>query len=431
MALFICSNCEYGSGSWLGRCPNCGEWNTLIERESSSSKSSSKKPVEKLVLTQLSKIQTSSDSSRKKTKIFEFDRVLGGGFVPGEVLLLTGEPGIGKSTLLLQALANLKTVYVSGEEAGQQVKDRAQRLKVDLRSFYFSDSLQIEGIIEGLDDLDEQIDVLVIDSVQTVYSKDVDGAVGSINQLREVANKLIPYAKKKKVSLVLIGHVTKDGDIAGPKTLEHLVDCVINFEGEKLSHYRILRATKNRYGSTDEIGIFEMKETGLSQVDNPLAFLEHVDEQIPGKTIVGVSEGKRPLFYEIQTLVVPSSLSIPRRVVKGVDYNKVLLLLAVLRKHISLPLDTYDIYVNVIGGVQIRSTAADLGILASVISSVRNIAVPQKTVFIGEVGLLGEVRSVLMETKIVQEAKRLKFQKIFSSSNLKNIKELSRILSAR
>lgn len=431
MALFICSNCEYGSGSWLGRCPNCGEWNTLIEREPSSSKSSSKRPTEKLVLTPFSKIASSTGSSRKKTKIFEFDRVLGGGFVPGEVLLLTGEPGIGKSTLLLQALANLKTVYVSGEEAGQQVKDRAQRLKVNLKSFYFSESLQIEGIIEGLEDLAEEIDVLVIDSVQTVYSKDVDSPVGSINQLKEVANKLIPYAKKQKITLILIGHVTKDGDIAGPKTLEHLVDCVITFEGEKLSHYRILRATKNRYGSTDEIGIFEMNDSGLSQVDNPLAFLENASELILGKTIVGVSEGKRPLFYEIQTLVVPSNLSVPRRVVKGVDYNKVLLLLAVLRKHVSLPLDTYDIYVNVIGGVQIRSTAADLGILASVMSSVKNITVSPKTVFIGEVGLLGEVRKVVMESKIVQEAKRLKFQNVFSTANLKNIKELGRILSSR
>ncbi|OGK30318.1 DNA repair protein RadA [Candidatus Roizmanbacteria bacterium RIFCSPHIGHO2_12_41_18] len=429
MALFICSNCEYGSGSWLGRCPNCGEWNTLVERETPNS-SRSKNPVEKLTLTPLSKIQ-STVASRKKTGVYEFDRVLGGGFVPGEVILLTGEPGIGKSTLLLQALSKLTTVYVSGEEAGHQVKERAQRLKINLNSLLFSDNLQVEGLIAGLDELNDSVDVIVIDSIQTVYSKDSDSPAGSVNQLKEIASKLIPYAKREKVMLIFIGHVTKGGDIAGPKTLEHLVDCVLSFEGEKLSHYRILRSTKNRYGSGDEIGIFEMNEKGLAEVTNPLAFLESVQETTPGKTIVGVAEGKRPLFYEIQTLVVPSNLPMPRRIVKGVDYNKVLLLLAVLRKHISLPLDNFDIYVNVVGGVQIRSTAADLGIIASVISSVKNITIPPKTVFIGEVGLLGEVRKVVLESRIVQEAKRLKFQRILSSLNVKTIKDLNKILSVK
>ena len=429
MALFICSNCEFGSGSWLGRCPNCGEWNTLVERE--SSKSRGKNPVEKSKITSLSKVHTYVSTARKKTGMFEFDRVLGGGFVPGEVVLLTGEPGIGKSTLLLQSLSKLSTVYISGEEAEQQVRERAKRLKVDLNTLFFSDNVQVEGIIASLDDLDENIDVVVIDSIQTVYSKDITSPAGSINQLKEVANKLIPYAKKQKIVLIFIGHVTKGGDIAGPKTLEHLVDCVVSFEGDKLSHYRIIRTSKNRYGSSDEIGIFEMTEKGLAQVNNPLAFLETGGDNIPGKTIVGVAEGKRPLFYEIQTLVAPSNLPVPRRVVKGVDYNKVLLLLAVIRKHMSLPLDNFDIYVNVVGGVQIRSTAADLGIIASVVTSVRNFPAPNKSVFIGEVGLLGEIRKIPLENRIVQEAKRLKFQKIFSSLNVKTIKDLSRILSAK
>ncbi len=430
MALFICSNCEYGSASWLGRCPNCGEWNTLVEKESTKTRGS-KGSIEKIKLVRLSKSNDSTATSRKKTGIFEFDRVLGGGFVPGEVVLLTGEPGIGKSTLLLQSLAKLSTVYISGEESEQQVRDRAQRLKVKLDSLFFSGDVQVEGIIAGLDELDEEIDVVVVDSIQTIYSKDVSTPSGSINQLKEVANKLIPYAKKEKIILIFIGHVTKGGDIAGPKTLEHLVDCVVSFEGDKLSHYRIIRTSKNRFGATDEIGIFEMNEGGLRPVDNPLAFLETDKEDVPGKTIVGVAEGKRPLFYEIQTLVAPSNLPVPRRVVKGVDYNKVLLLLAVVRKHISLPLDSYDIYVNVVGGVQIRSTAADLGIIASIISSVRNVSVPPKSVFIGEVGLLGEVRKTPLESRIVQEARRLKFQKIFSSLNVRAIKDLGRILSSR
>lgn len=429
MALFICSNCEYGSASWLGRCPNCGEWNTLIEKETED-KSRFRAPVAEFKLTRLSKVGK-SQSERKRTGIFELDRVLGGGFVPGEVVLLTGEPGIGKSTLLLQALAKLQALYISGEESEFQVKERAQRLKVDLDSLYFSDNVQVEGIIAGLEKLDEDIDVLVIDSIQTVYSKDVGSPSGSVNQLKEVANKLIPFAKKNDIILIFIGHVTKVGDIAGPKTLEHLVDCVISFEGDKLSHYRIIRSSKNRYGATDEIGIFEMDEKGLKEVDNPLAFIETDGELSPGKTIVGVAEGKRPFFYEIQSLVTSSNLPSPRRVVKGVDYNKVLLLLAVLRKHVALPLENFDIYINVVGGVQVKSTAADLGIIMSVLSSVRNLPISLKTVFIGEVGLLGEIRKPPLESRIVQEAKRLKFKKIFSSLNAESVKDLSKILSSR
>ncbi|MFA5136241.1 MAG: DNA repair protein RadA [Patescibacteria group bacterium] len=419
MALYICTNCEYGAASWLGKCPNCGEWNTMVERKEDSSNHTT--PTQKITLTPLSKIKTNT-KERKKTNIFEFDRVLGSGFAPGEVVLLTGEPGVGKSTLLLQALQHLKAVYISGEESGEQVKDRALRLNIPLDSFSFSNDLQVEGIIEHIINERNKPDLLVIDSIQTVYSKDITSAPGSINQLKETASKLISFAKQEKVAVVLIGHITKEGDTAGPKTLEHLVDCVLHFEGERVSNFRILRAVKNRFGSTEEIGIFEMKEGGLHQVTNPLVFLENQDETVAGKSIVGVSEGKRPLFYEIQTLAVPTVLSIPRRVVKGVDYNKVQILIAVLKKHLSLRLDAFDIYVNVIGGVKITSTLADLGIAVSLYSSIQNIAIPKKTVFIGEVGLLGEVRKGFSEKKIIDESKRLGFKRIYSSANISNIR---------
>lgn len=427
MALFICSNCGYGSASWMGRCPDCSQWNTLVEQRQEKS-GRSKEKTRPIKLTSLSKI-AAQRKQRIKTEIFEFDRVLGGGIVPGEIILLTGEPGVGKSTLLLQTLKNAKTIYISGEESAEQVKDRAERLKINLKNLLFSGDLQAEGIIEGIENHQDEIDVIVIDSVQTIYSNKLDTAPGSVSQLKETATQLITFAKQNKLAVILIGHVTKEGNVAGPKTLEHLVDCVLSFEGDKISHHRILRATKNRFGSTDEIGIFEMKSGGLHEVNNPLAFLENTSGTTAGKVIVGVIEGRRPLFFEIQTLVSSTVFPSPRRVVKGVDYNKVQLLIAVIKKQFNLPLDRFDIYVNVVGGVSIKSTVADLGIAASLISSIKNVSVPSKTVFIGEVGLLGEIRSVVHEDKIVQEARRLKFRSIVSSQNVKTIMDLRKILS--
>lgn len=430
MVYFICTNCGYGSASWLGRCPNCGEFKTLKEAPSyitGSDKSAKKEGVKKLSVTPFKKIQ-SLKKDRLKSGIFELDRVLGGGIIPGETILLTGEPGVGKSTLLLQSLAKINPLYISGEESAEQVKDRAERLNIKLDNFLFSETLQIEGIIEGLEDLKNKIDILVVDSIQTVYSKNIEGTPGSITQLKESTMNLITITKKMRIGLIIVGHITKGGEIAGPKTLEHLVDCVLSFEGEKVSNFRLLRATKNRFGPTDEIGIFEMQQRGLVEVTNPLVFLENKEKQEVGKSIAGVTEGKRSLFFEIQTLAVPSFLAIPRRVVKGLDYNKVLLLIAVVRKYLNLPLDKYDIYVNVIGGVQIKSTASDLALIASLISSLKNSPLPKNSLFIGEVGLLGEVRKVYLEEKIIKEAKRLGFKNINSSFNLFHIKLLKNLI---
>lgn len=428
MAQFVCANCGYGSASWMGRCPSCSEWNTFKEfREAKEGTSRKGESTAKLSTTPLKKIESTS-RVRIKTAMHEFDRVLGGGFVSGELVLLSGEPGVGKSTLLLQSLKSLRTLYISGEESAEQVKDRADRLGVDIEKFLFSDTLQTEGIVEGVEEMRDNLDIVVIDSIQTVYSKSVEGQPGSVTQLKETTAQLIRLAKEHKIPIIIIGHVTKEGDIAGPKTLEHMVDAVLAFEGERVSQFRVLRANKNRFGSTDEIGIFEMVREGLQEVNDPLAFLEDIAEDVPGKAIVGIMEGKRPLFFEIQTLAAPTALAVPRRVVKGVDYNKVLLLLAVIRRHLNIQLDKFDIYVNVIGGVDIKSPAADMGIIASVISSVKNIPLSSKSLFIGEVGLLGEVRKVFGQDKVLGEAKRLAFKNVYSSLNVKTIRELNKQL---
>lgn len=356
----------------------------------------------------------------------EFDRVLGGGFVKGQVVLLSGEPGVGKSTLLLQGLHSMHTLYVCGEESPDQIKDRADRMKIPLTKFSFTQSLEVEAIIEGLSSLKPLPEIIVVDSIQTLYSSTLDSSAGSAPQLRQITQLLVNTAKKTKIPFVIVGHITKDGDIAGPKMLEHMVDTVLTFEGEKMSHFRIVRVQKNRFGPNSEIGIFAMKTNGLEEVNNPLAFIEDSPAiASPGRALVGVMEGHRPLFFEIQTLAAPTNFAIPRRVVKGLDYNKVLLLLAVVRKYLHTPLDTFDIYVNVVGGVDIQSPSADLGCIASLLSSIHNQPLPNHSVFTGEVGLLGEVRPVFSQDKMITEAKRLGYRSVYSSKTINNVRELN------
>lgn len=432
MSFFICSNCGFGSASFIGKCPDCNEWNTLKQARGIEEKSKRKSDkTSDFSTAKFAEIDVNTKSKeRLPTHIHEFDRVIGQGFVPGQVVLLTGEPGIGKSTLLLQALQKVRALYISGEESASQIKHRADRLKTNLDNCIFSDTLQIEGIIAGIEAMEIKPDIVVIDSIQMLYSKLQEGTPGSVSQLRECVLQLVRLAKEKHIAMILIGHVTKDGDVAGPKIVEHMVDTVLSFEGEKISHFRILRANKNRFGSTDEIGIFEMTGAGLAEVDNPLAFVSQGDggeTNVPGRSIAGVMEGKRPLFFEVQSLATKTTLPMPRRVVNGIDYNKVLLLLAVIKRHMGIHLDMYDVYVNVAGGVDIKSPAADLAVIASIISSVKDVSLPKESVFIGEVGLLGEVRKVAGLDKVSAEAKRIGLSGQYTPATIRNCRELLKL----
>ena len=425
---YSCISCGYGSASWYGRCPQCAEWNTIKE-EFVENKKGKNESVRKIEFSSLSKIKT-IDKNRILTDYPELNKALGGGLVAGEVVLMSGEPGVGKSTLLLKSLQNLKVLYVSGEESGMQIKERADRLGVKPANFFFTDEVMVESILSSLESVRDNFEILVIDSIQTIYSNTVESGSGSVSQIRETAMKITDFAKKNNLPTIIIGHINKDGDIAGPKILEHLVDAVLHMEGEKNSNFRVLRIKKNRFGPTDEIGLFEMKNEGLIEVSDPTVFLDNsTSDKTVGKAISAVIEGNRPLFFEVQTLVVPSFLAMPRRVVKGVDFNKVQLILAVLRKNLGLQLDKYDIFVNVVGGIDIKSTSSDMAVAASIISSIKNISIPDKTVFSGEIGLLGEIRKNYFTEKIEKECKRFGFKNIYSAKNTSSIKELNLALS--
>lgn len=429
-SVYACQNCGFQSAKWLGKCPDCSQWNTFAEEhfEKATSTRSELSLGSKEEPTSIGDINT-TEEGRVQSGIGEFDRVLGGGLVPGSVILIGGDPGIGKSTLLLQAVAavsqkGLTCLYVSGEESQRQIKMRAERLGVDSPDLLVLSETSLERILEHVKKIKPGL--LVIDSVQTMFSTTIPSAPGSIAQVRETSGSIIVLAKKTGLTTFLIGHVTKDGAIAGPRLLEHMVDTVLYFEGERGHSFRILRAVKNRFGSTNEIGVFEMKEAGLAEVSNPSEiFLMERPLQVPGSAVVCSIEGTRPILVELQALVSRSFLAVPRRTTIGVDHNRVALLVAVLEKKMGAKLFDQDIFVNVAGGVHVDEPAVDLGVIAAIASSSREAVLDAKTVFFGEVGLAGEVRGISQAETRVKEAGKLGFERcILPTSNVAQLKHI-------
>lgn len=411
-SIYFCQNCGQEESKWLGQCPSCGQWNTFVEEKISITKSSDVRTGRDVRLVSLSEIAT-DDQSRIHTGMKELDRVLGGGIVPGSLVLVGGDPGIGKSTLLLQIcryLANEKQVlYISGEESLAQIKLRANRMG----EFQESLKLLCETNLETIKNVLEQNkpDFAVIDSIQTMYSEDVASAPGSVSQVRESTNVFMQLAKGLGITIFIVGHVTKEGTVAGPRVLEHMVDTVLYFEGDRYASYRILRGVKNRFGSTNEIGVFEMCQEGLAEVKNPSEYmLSGKPENASGSVVACSMEGTRPLLIEIQALVCQSNFGMPRRTAAGTDYNRVNLLMAVLEKRLGLHMGNCDAYVNIAGGIRMNEPAIDLGIIMAIVSSYKNRAIDEKTIVFGEVGLSGEVRAVSMPEQRVAEAKKLGFE---------------------
>ncbi len=425
--IFVCQNCGYKAPKWLGRCSDCGAWNSLVEELTERDNRDREKRGSFLGRPQRIDTVALDKEGRDKTGMSEFDRTLGGGVVPGSLVLIGGDPGIGKSTLILQvvqrlAQQGLRALYISGEESVQQIKMRAQRISADSSELYLLSGTCLEDVIDRLDELAPRI--IVIDSIQTIFTESLGSAPGSIGQVREVTSRLMNLAKGSGRAIFLIGHVTKDGAIAGPKVLEHLVDTVLYFEGDGSHMYRILRAVKNRYGPTNEIGVFEMSDNGLEEVGNPSkVFLEERARDVSGSIVISCMEGSRPLLVEMQALVCTSSLAIPRRTTIGVDPNRVSLLVAVLAKRGGVALSDKDIFLNVAGGIKIDEPAIDLGIISTTASSFLNKPIPRKTITFGEVGLSGEVRGVSQTELRLKEAVKLGFSRcLLSKKSIKTLK---------
>ncbi len=424
--VFVCSNCGNESSKWFGRCPACNEWNTCYEEKinlKSSGKSASKKTATTVKLDDVKK----QDIVRTKTGFDELDRVLGGGLVKGSLTLLGGEPGIGKSTLILQICDKIKgegqVLYVSGEESAQQIKIRADRLGIKNNDIVFLGETDIDAIEDAI--LKTNPKLVIIDSIQTMYSDEITSGPGSVSQVREITARIMKMCKQEEITTIIIGHVTKDGNIAGPRVLEHMVDTVLYLEGERYFAYRILRGVKNRFGSTNEIGMFEMNDIGMCEIDNPSSvLLSEKNENVAGSIVVASIEGTRPILVELQALTATSVFGMPRRTANGIDYNRLTLLIAVLEKRTGLPLGNQDVYLNIVGGIKINEPALDLGIILAVSSSFKNIPIPNDVIAIGEVGLTGEVRSVNQIEKRIKEAEKLGFKKcIIPESNKKLLKD--------
>lgn len=424
--VFFCRECGYESAKWLGQCPGCHQWNTLTEEKVFSSREKATTQTTRQKLTGLFAVSM-GEEERMDSGIAELNRVLGGGIVKGSLVLVGGDPGIGKSTLLLQICRNLanegkKVIYVSGEESPKQIKMRADRLGGFQQELFLLCETDIVAAAEII--REKKPDMVVIDSVQTMSSEDVTSAAGSVSQVREVTSLLMQLAKSEGIAIFIVGHVTKEGVVAGPKTLEHMVDTVLYFEGERYASYRLLRAVKNRFGSTNEIGVFEMRHEGLLEVENPSEYmLNGKPSGASGSVVTCAMEGTRPILVEIQALVSQTNFNMPKRTAAGTDYNRVNILMAVLEKRLNLSMGSCDAYVNVAGGMRLLEPAIDLAIVTALISSYSNKAISERTIVFGEVGLTGEVRAVNMAEQRIFEAAKLGFSTcIVPKVNLKSIK---------
>lgn len=414
---FVCQQCGYETARYMGKCPECGQWDTFVEETTvKDTKTSNNLPLDNTPLVLIKDVEIGKEI-RTLTNISEFDRVLGGGIVQGSLILLAGDPGIGKSTLVLQTSGELsktgkKVLYISAEESASQVKLRSDRLEVNTDNLYIYPQTNFELIKKHI--LEEKPEIVIVDSIQAIYSDNIQSSAGSVSQIRECCNELMHIAKSENITMIIIGHVTKDGNIAGPKVLEHMVDTVIQFEGDKYKSYRILRAVKNRFGNTSEVGIFEMGVKGLSEVTNPseLFLKEYNQSQATGSVIIVTNEGTRPMLVEIQALVGSTPYPNPRRVANGVDFGRVLQILAVLEKRVGLNFSKQDVYVNVIGGFEIQEPAADLGIALAVATCARDVTIDPHTAIVGEIGLSGEIRAVSNIEKRIKEVEKLGFKKI-------------------
>ncbi len=431
--IFYCRECGYESAKWLGKCPACNGWNTFVEEiaptgNAAKTAAGAKNGFSKNIPTRLTDVSVTREE-RILSGIHELDRVLGGGIVKGSLILVGGDPGIGKSTLLLQLVKSLhdaaKVFYVSGEESEKQLKMRAERLEIQSQELMVLSETDMSSILHFTDEI--KPDILIIDSVQTMYNPEISSAPGSVSQVRDVTLSLMKLAKSTATAVFIVGHVTKDGALAGPKVLEHMVDCVLYFEGERHQSFRLLRAVKNRFGSTNEIGVFDMANDGLREVKNPsLMFLEGRPSDASGSCVVCTLEGTRPVLAEIQALVSPTGFGMPRRMATGMDYNRVNLLIAVLEKRVGFNLQNQDSYVNIVGGLRLDEPAVDLGVVVAIASSFKNISVDKGLAVIGEVGLTGELRSVNQLEKRLLEIHKLGFTScIVPYANSRNLKPIN------